>query len=88
MAPLAVRAPSPRMARNIATATHRFASWLVPRPGFIELEWWITPFGLRAASAMFKASSTSWVASVVPIDQPTMRRLKASSTTARHRKPA
>jgi hypothetical protein len=32
---------------------------------------------------MFKASSTSWVASDVLIDQPTMRRLNASSTTAR-----
>src|ERR1700751_1362360 len=30
-----------------------------------------------------RASSTSRVASVVAIDQPTMRRLKASSTTAR-----
>jgi hypothetical protein len=34
-------------------------------------EWWITPFGRRIASAMFKASSTSRVASVVTIDHPT-----------------
>ena len=46
-------------------------------------EWWITPLGRRVMSAMFRASSTSRVASVVAIDQPTMRRLKASSTTAR-----
>ena len=46
-------------------------------------EWWITPFGRRVRSAMSRALSTSWVASVVAIDQPTMRRLYASSTTAR-----
>jgi hypothetical protein len=46
-------------------------------------EWWITPFGLRVAGAMFKASTTSRVARVVAIDQPTIRRLHASSTTAR-----
>ena len=40
------------------------------------------------ASAMSSASSTIRVASVVAIDQPTMRRLQASSTTARYRKPA
>jgi hypothetical protein len=39
-------------------------------------EWWITPFGPRIASAMFKASS-SQVARVVAIDQPTIRRLHA-----------
>src|SRR5215469_356984 len=46
-------------------------------------EWWITLLGRGVMSAMFRASSTSRVASVVAIDQPTMRRLKASSTTAR-----
>src|SRR6185436_8371904 len=51
-------------------------------------ERWITPRGRRAISAMPKASSTSCVASVGAIDQPTMRRLYASSTTARWRKPA
>jgi hypothetical protein len=35
-----------------------------------------------ASAAPSSASSTNWVASVVAIDQPTTRRLKASSTTA------
>jgi hypothetical protein len=35
----------------------------------------MTSLGLRVSSAMFNASSTSLVASVVAIDQPTMRRL-------------
>jgi hypothetical protein len=48
----------------------------------------MTPLGRRTASAMFKASSTSWLTNVVAIDQPTIRRLQASSTTARYRNPA
>ena len=40
----------------------------------------------RVVSAMSGASSTDWVTSVVAIDQPTMRRQHASSTTARYRK--
>ena len=35
----------------------------------------MTPFGRRMESAMFKASSTSRVARVVAIDQPTILRL-------------
>jgi hypothetical protein len=51
-------------------------------------EWWITPCGLRTASAMSSAASTSSACSVVDIDQPTMRRLNTSSTMARYRNPA
>ena len=40
----------------------------------------MTSLGRRVAIAIFKASSTSWAASVVVIDQPTIRRLQASST--------
>ena len=46
-------------------------------------EWWITFFARRCQSAMLNASSTTYVCSVVAIDQPTIRRLKTSSTTAR-----
>ena len=39
----------------------------------------MTSFGRRVASAMFKASRTSWLCKVVAIAQPTTRRLNASS---------
>src|ERR1700739_4909650 len=75
---------------GIADRTHRGShTCLTTAVAAIEVycepwsEWWITPLGRRVMSAMFRASSTSRVASVVAIDQPTMRRLKASSTTAR-----
>ena len=48
----------------------------------------MTPFGRRIVSAMLNASSTTVVCNVVDIDQPTIRRLKTSSTTARYRKPS
>jgi hypothetical protein len=48
----------------------------------------MTPLGRRVAIAMFKASSTNRAASVVAIDQPTIRRLQASSTTAKYKNPA
>jgi hypothetical protein len=45
---------------------------------------WRTAVGASGrGTAMFKASSTSRVARVVAIDQPTIRRLDASGTTAR-----
>jgi DNA invertase Pin-like site-specific DNA recombinase len=44
--------------------------------------------GDRMASAMLNASSTTVVCNVVAIDQPTIRRLNTSRTTARYRKPA
>jgi hypothetical protein len=45
--------------------------------------WWTTPSGLRKASAMFNAASTRSLVIVSPNDQPTMRRLQTSTTTAR-----
>ena len=48
----------------------------------------MTPRGRRMASAMLNASSTTVVCNVVAIDQPTIRRLNTSRTTARYRKPA
>ena len=48
----------------------------------------MTPAGRRCAAAICRASSTTLVWSVLLIAQPTIRRLNASSTTARERKPA
>jgi hypothetical protein len=48
----------------------------------------MTEVGRRCQMAMLSASSTSSVRRCVAIDQPTTRRLKASTTTARYRKPA
>ena len=45
-------------------------------------EWWMTLSGRRCPSAMSSASRTRPVLRCVAIDQPTMRRLKASGTTA------
>ena len=43
----------------------------------------MTSWGLRWANAMFSAASTSSAVMRSPIDQPTMRLLKTSITTAR-----
>ena len=48
-----------------------------------RIKWRITPLGRRCQSAMLRASSTTCQCKVVAIDQPTIRRLNASSTTAR-----
>src|SRR2546422_10716693 len=51
-------------------------------------EWWIPWVGRRWVTAMFRASRTSSVRRCVAIAHPTTRRLQASRTTARYRKPA
>ena len=51
-------------------------------------EWWITPSGLRTASAMSSASRTTRVLRSPEKAHPTILRLQASRTTARKRKPA
>src|SRR5580700_11266340 len=50
--------------------------------------WWMTLLGLRWPIAISNAASTSSVRRCLSIAQPTIRRLNASSTTARYRKPA
>ena len=45
--------------------------------------WWITPWGLRVATAMLSAERTSSVRMYSPMDQPTTRRLNTSSTIAK-----
>jgi len=50
-------------------------------------EWWITESGLRVCSAMFNAATTRSAVICSPMDQPTTLRLKASTTTARYKKP-
>ena len=51
-------------------------------------EWWMTARGRRLYSAMSSASSTNSARRCVAIDHPTMRRLNASSATARYKNPA
>ena len=46
-------------------------------------EWWMTSSGLRCRSAIPNISSTRSVCRCVAMDQPTVRRLHASRTTAR-----
>ena len=46
-------------------------------------EWWITVPGRRCSSAMSNAASTRVARACNAMDQPTTRRLQASSTTAR-----
>ncbi len=48
----------------------------------------MTSFGRRCQVAMSRASSTSSVRRCVAMAQPTIRRLQASRTTDRKRKPA
>ena len=51
-------------------------------------EWWITAAGRRWARAMSRAVRTSSVRRCAAMAQPTTRRLKASTATARYRNPA
>ena len=45
--------------------------------------WWIAPSGLRVATALWSAESTSSVRICSPMDQPTTLRLNTSSTMAK-----
>jgi hypothetical protein len=50
-------------------------------------EWWITASGRRRRSAIWRASTTSSLRRWLAMDQPTTRRLQASTTTARYKEP-
>ena len=72
------------------SSVYRCAGQVTPRepaPAYSLSKWWITPLGRRCQSAMSRTSSTSRVRRWLTMDQPTTRRLKASSTTARNRNP-